>query len=483
MFAEKTFLCRAETKKDSVGFVSSAERIFQIRFYLDATKQYFNSKTGAYDGLDELVKIAPIELLSYKKELIFNNQSYFFVHSKIFPSKSHSTPILADYFSREGNHWIVVFRAGEYFRELVFYQPSSEIVTTSLSGSEDDTDWIDKKFGDIQLLVEESVKYLKRSDEPMVKVVGFNLNLSPGHYLEDELPFSYLITKYFSEDIELEVLHVRGLGIEVQKNLRRLARRFERRCDLYSYVNSRTLNFVPSLARGIGPEHERITYFDLASISDLRIRDIDGTKELLTKIYFAFGLRAESRDGLFFRVDGPRLKELCDCLSSQYFQLRQVEVDFEPIIDCSILDSDSEVLEDPLSQLRLLAEKDFINDAATAFGKYLRTTYKMNMFEKISQLQICSFGLYPFGSGGQPFHAFFNEKPYFNHNHPTKAEAGSPEYFNIMWSVANDRFLNFDKDNMYPTPNCVVADGNSWEIKPKDMSLKIISTIYDGARG
>jgi hypothetical protein len=411
------------------------------------------------------------ELFSSEKTLNFGSDAacqYQFCYSKIFPTSSRSAPIVVDFYG-EGLRFIYVFRLGEYYVPALVADDQAGRLYSYLDATEKSAAWIRRMAGQIVPILDQC-RVISREDVdlPLTKSSAFNLQQSPGHYLEDEYPFIYKLSKYLKSDSSLNLYFTQGLGFRLWGSLAKKVRYEPSRAALFSDFNNANHWFIPNVTRNIGVETRDITLWELAQNGELQRTppaSIVGSDEL----WFAFGHRFIARDGIFFRLPPEKLEELSDALSHNLSEHYKKNIKCRPIIDFSVKDSDYEISVDE-------TEQNYIAECTVRFGLCLLNTLRLPLEDKLSVLNKAQFGIYPYGSGCSVFASFFDDRPLFVHNHELGSIKTANDYISSQFKVLDNPAIFFSQSNLHVLKDSFRSEAE-WTIDILGSASQITRTL------
>jgi hypothetical protein len=443
----------------------------QIYIYPSPNTENRNDERTAED--EKIVLCDPYlhEALCVDKYLMTNDNSdadsaLRFIYSKIIQSKSNSIPIVIDYYIAISGDWIASLRVGEYYSQCLFYFSINDALFSSLTAVSENFNWLTKKLGTLNDLRGAIITLYEGYRQHHQKAIAFNLQLSPGHYVEDELPGVYKINKYINLLGECKFLFTPGIGFWPQDILLERCLKFDSRRSIYDYLNKMSHWFVPAITQNIGPERSPIQYSDLAfKKPHIAIKTPESTT-----IFFAFGHRFSLREERMFVCSAEQVHELVFCLQERANNGVSVSspgyLRFKPILDFRIFDYDSLVEDDDEATSAIKsAEHKFLLECERVFGFLPLSTLNCDHRHKANLLSQCTFGIYPYGSGTATFMSLLNDRPLFNHNHPDLKYVGDKNYFDIMFRVIDKGQFIFSKDNLISAMSAVYSvSDTSWSI-------------------
>jgi len=444
-----------------------------LNIYDDNLLKKHISKRFAFSEAQEL-KSDPYmhELFSIEKRLIIENEQgildeYQFVESKLSASQNSSNPIYCDCYQNSGCEARLYF-LGEYYIPILLKLSDHPFFYSTLDASEKSLQWILRMTGDPFALDRKISEERQNSGNATLrKATCFNMQLSPGHYIEDELPFVYKASKYLSSDSDLAVYYTRGFGFEIPEHLRCRSVGYSSRAEVIEQFNLSPNWFIPNITRNIGYEDIPINFSDIAQRSPYNISNEDPRI-----IKFAFGVRLDGRNGYRFEFGPGELRNLCRLLEEEYFEKHNKRIMLHPILDFSIKDYD-----ESLVNLDLLGrETSLLLKFNKSIGCELQSTLNLDLPAKLRMLGETAFGIYPHGSGGSPYVAFMNDRPLFAHNFD--ATPLTDGYFDRMFHVLKNDKVIFNKSNLFSLEQFTRVEENSWTLELSiDLAKFILSKV------
>ncbi len=415
-----------------------------------------------------------LELFSEKKILsiveLGQTQNYGFVTSKIFPTQNNSAPIVVDFYQCEGET-ICILRLGEYYAPVILVTPARNRVFTYLDASEKSKKWFQRIVGSLPSLLQHCESEIEKGIFLYSgKATGINLQRSPGHYIEDELPFAYKLSKYLAGTSNLEVFYTPGLGFELDERLASRVAYFATRQRLFDHFNNGSYWFIPNVTRNIGYEDSTLEFIELSG-RKVFSSSTNTIRNKQTK-FFAFGHRFIPRDGKTFIFSAHDLRQLCIALAEIDHACTGIKYSYVPVLDFDLFDCDDEI--DPFS-----VQYGFLAEVIKIFDQAIPNTLNLPLRKKIEVLRMCDFGVYPHGSGLGVFYTFLNSKTLLVHNYRSEGLMSISDYIKDQFKVLENPYIQFNKNSAHILTESVCGTDLTWTLDLNNAAKEIYSILNE----